>query len=261
MEKLYDAQGNELPISAKSIYSGKKFSILGDSISTYAGYIPEENLVFYTGSNCGVKSVDDTWWMKLINAFEAELCINNSFSGGRVTNTRDETSGGYLRCENLGDNPDVIIIYLGINDFNHEVALGTYNGSGDFPTDASTFREAYAIMLQKTLSKYKNAEVWVATLPYCERNGGYTFPEKNQSDVLLNEFNNAIRELADLFGVKVLEHSKCGMTYFNFSEYMGDYDAANDTTVGAGLHPNAAGHSLIANNDIRQMDSGVRTRY
>lgn len=239
---LFDING-----SAVSRYNGKTFSVLGDSISTFKGYIPSENEVFYTGYNCDVTNVNETWWMNLIKSLGGTLAMNNSWSGSRVTTTNGDTSAACVRCENLGDSPDVIIVYIGINDFNGEVALGTYDGSGVFPTDTTTFREAYAIMLSKILTKYKNSEVWVCTLPYCERNGDLTFPEKNANNVLLNDFNTAIRELANLFGVKVLEHAKCGMNYYNMSEYMGDY------SEGSGLHPNADGHLLMATNDIRQM--------
>ena len=55
-------------------------------------------------------------------------------------------------------------------------------------------------------------------------------------------FNKAIRELADAFGLRVLEHGKCGLTYRNMSVYNPD-----------NLYPNAEGHSVIANNDIFQM--------
>lgn len=239
-----------------SAYAGKTLSVLGDSISTFAGYIPSGNKVWYTGGNSGVASVDDTWWMKLINALGMSLLVNNSWSGSRVTTTRGAGEAGCnTRCEALGSNPDVIIVYMGINDFNNGVALGTYDGTGAFPTATTTFREAYAIMLNKILTKYKNAEVWVCTLPSCEWTGENTFPEVNGNGVPLDEWNEAIRDLAALFGVKVLEHAKCGLTYQNMNVYMGDYSA------GEGLHPNAAGHSLIANNDIRQMDPSVRQRY
>lgn len=239
---LFDINGN-----VASRYQGKTISILGDSISTFAGYVPSENAVFYTGSNCGVSSVNETWWKRLIDALGAKLLVNNSWSGSRVTTTNGTESAACNRCDNLGDSPDVIVAYIGINDFNNEVALGEYNGNGEFPNVTTTFREAYAIMLSKILTKYKTSEVWVCTLPYCERNGDLTFPEKNANNVLLNDFNNAICELANLFGVKVLEHAKCGMNYYNMSEYMGDYNS------GVGLHPNADGHLLMATNDIRQM--------
>lgn len=255
---VYDIYGQSLVEEYRSIYKGESISILGDSISTFVGYIPSENANYYTGSNCGVSSVNDTWWMKLINAFGMTLNINNSWSGSRVTTTNGEAPAGCMtRCQNLGTNPNVIIVYMGINDFNNEVALGSYDGNGDFPTATTTFREAYAIMLNKIMTAYPTSEVWCATLPQCEKNGSIGVPEKNGNGVLLDDFNKAIRNLAQVFGAKILEHAQCGLTYQNMSTYMGDWVSSSSN----GLHPNANGHSLIANNDIRQMDASCTVRY
>lgn len=248
----YDVNGNPL-----SVYRGKKLSILGDSISTYTGYNPSGNAVYYTGSNCGVTSVNDTWWKKLIDALGMTIELNNSWSGSRVTTTNGNDSAGVTRASNLGTTPDVIIVYMGINDFNNEVGLGTYDGSGSFPTGTTTFREAYAVMLKNILTAYPLAEVWVCTLPYDEKNGSVGFPEANDNSVLLATWNEAIRDMADLFGLRILEHAKCGLYYQNMSTYMGDYSSSNQTA----LHPNAKGHSLIANNDIWQMDASCTKRY
>lgn len=248
---MYDIEGNVL-----SAYRNKTLSILGDSISTFAGYIPSGNANFYTGSNCGVSSVNDTWWMKVLTALGMELKLNNSWSESRVTTTNgDESAGCMTRCQNLGNAPDVIIVYMGINDFNNEVALGEYDGNGNFPTATTTFREAYAIMLNKIMTAYPTSEIWCATLPSCERNGDIGAPEKNGNNVLLDDFNKAIRNLSQVFGAKILEHAQCGLTYQNMNLYMGDWGSSQ------GLHPNSSGHSLIANNDIRQMDASVTIRY
>lgn len=252
---IYDINGTAL--AGDSIYKGKSISILGDSISTFKNYIPSGNANYYTGSNCGVSSVNDTWWMKLINAFGMTLNLNQSWSGSRVTTTNGETSAGCMtRCQTLGTSPDVIIVYMGINDFNNEVALGTYDGNGDFPTVTTTFREAYAIMLDKILTAYPQSEVWCATLPPCEKNGSVGAPEKNGNGILLDDFNKAIRNLAQVFGAKILDHAQCGITYENMNIYMGDWSGSSTA-----LHPNAAGHSLIANSDIRQMDASCTKRY
>ena len=42
----------------------RRISILGDSISTFAGYTPEEAVFYdsYVQWETGVKSVEDTWW-------------------------------------------------------------------------------------------------------------------------------------------------------------------------------------------------------
>ena len=230
-------------------YEGKTLSILGDSISTFAGYIPSGNLTYYPSGT--VQAVTDTWWKKLLDALDMTLLVNNSWSGSRVTTTNGDASAGCMtRCEALGDNPDVIIVWMGINDFNNEVAIGTYDGRSSVPSITTTFREAYGIMLNKILTKYQSSEVWVCTLPQCERNAEQGFPEINGNGVSLEVFNIAINELANAFGVKILDHEKCGLTYQNMPVYNPD-----------NLHPNKFGHSLIANNDIWQMDNFVRTRY
>ena len=250
---MYDINGNIL-----TAYRGKTLSILGDSISTYAGYIPSGNANFYTGSNCGVTSVDDTWWMKLMTALGMTLNLNNSWSGSRVTTTNGSDSAGCgTRCQNLGTTPGVIIVYMGINDFNNEVGLGTYDGNGTFPTSTTTFREAYAVMLDKILTAYPSAEVWCATLPACERNGSTGAPEINGNNVLLDDFNKAIRNLSQVFGAKILEFAQCGLTYENMSVYMGDWASG----TGQGLHPNKSGHSLIANYAIHEIDASCTIRY
>lgn len=244
---LYDVNGEV--IAEASVYSGKTLSILGDSISTFSGYIPSGNATYYP--NGTVTSVTDTWWKKLITALGMTLNVNNSWSGSRVTTTAGSDSAGCgTRAQSLGTAPDVIIIWMGINDFNNEVALGTYDGKSAIPSTTTTFREAYGVMLNKVLTTYPRAEVWCCTLPQCERNGTTVFPEINGNNVPLADFNNAIVELANSFGVKVLDHNKCGLTYQNMSVYNPDE-----------LHPDKYGHSLIANNDIRQMDNAVRTRY
>ena len=236
-------------ILGKSAYSGKTLSILGDSISTYSGHIPEGNATYYPSET--VDAVEKTWWHKLITALGMSIEVNNSWSGSRVTTTNGEAAAGCMsRCEDLGANPDVIIVWMGINDFNNDVAMGDYDGSRTIPTTTTTFREAYAIMLNKIMVKYPKSEIWVCTLTPCERNLGAGFPEVNDNGAPLMAYNKAIRELAEAFGARVLEHSSCGMTYQNMSVY--------DPNK---LHPNADGHSLIANNDISQMAPGVYKRY
>lgn len=259
INNMYNTSGNSLNIvlygtkvdneQETSIYSGKTISILGDSISTFNGYIPDGNATYYPSGT--VTQVTDTWWKKLIDALGMTLNVNNSWSGSRVTTTGGETSAGCMtRCESLGETPDVIIVWMGINDFNNEVALGTYDGKSVIPETTTTFREAYGIMLNKILTTYPYSEVWVCTLPQCERNGDSGFPEINGNNVALADFNEAILELARAFGVKVLDHNKCGLTYQN----MPTFNPNN-------LHPNKYGHSLVANNDIWQMDNMVRIRY
>lgn len=233
-----------------SPYKGKTLSILGDSISTFEGYIVDGNRTFYPRGT--VQDVNDTWWMKLINALGMKLDTNNSYSGTTVSTYKDGPNAACLtRCQNLGESPDVIIVFMGINDFNDGCPVGTYDGTTAIPTTTKTFTDAYAVLLDKLLTKYQTSEVWICTIGPCEHNHESTeFPEINVNGETLAEYNQAIIKLANAFGVKVLYHNTAGFRYHNWEVYSTD-----------GLHPTKYGHSLIANNDIRQLDPTVLTRY
>ena len=86
-------------------------------------------------------------------------------------------------------------------------------------------------MLNKILTKYTNAKVYVCTLPYCDRSTDENdFPELNATRVSLTQFNDAIRELANAFGLDIIEMSKCGITFQNRKTFLFDE-----------LHPNVEG--------------------
>ena len=50
-------------------YRGKYFSVVGDSISTLYGFIPDGYALYYipeTMKNAGIESEKDTWWGQII---------------------------------------------------------------------------------------------------------------------------------------------------------------------------------------------------
>ena len=71
--------------------SKKSVSILGDSYSTFQGYLqPSTNYVWYNAGkhdNTDVTKVQQTWWHQLISSKGLRLCVNNSFSGATICNT------------------------------------------------------------------------------------------------------------------------------------------------------------------------------
>lgn len=64
--------------------------ILGDSYSTFEGYVPKDYAVWYTNAgheNTDVNRVEQTWWQGLINETDSKLLLNCSYSGTTVCNT------------------------------------------------------------------------------------------------------------------------------------------------------------------------------
>lgn len=61
--------------------------ILGDSYSTFKGYIPEGSICYYSPEDpehSGVTRVEQTWWHQLLAATDSVLLQNNSFSGSTI---------------------------------------------------------------------------------------------------------------------------------------------------------------------------------
>ncbi len=68
--------------------------IMGDSYSTYEGYIPKGYRFYYSDErkeNPIVKGVEKTWWNMLANENNLNIILNDSFSGSTICNTVRET--------------------------------------------------------------------------------------------------------------------------------------------------------------------------
>ena len=188
--------------------SGKKLSILGDSISTFTGVSNDasanatigDNEVFYYKQ----MTMDDTWWMQAANKTGMNVLVNNSWAGSNVaTNYGNETKGGCTaRAENLHDvngvTPDIIAVYMGINDCGCLTEVGEFNGISDiwdgtkYIGDTEKFAIAYATMVHKLTTKYDAADVFLFTLP---RNGYLWLGTKEEYNVLQDEYNKMIYKI------------------------------------------------------------------
>lgn len=202
---------------------GLKVSILGDSISTFYKEGSEMNS-YYTGTNefyyptysASIKTVDLTWWYKLIKNNNMELGINNSWSGSCASGTITSAGQTDGRINTIDDNgaPDVVIIYLGTNDCASAVST-------------KEFTAAIETMIKK-INALCNTQIFITTLGYAEYNNG------KYSDATRVEYNAAIRQLAVQY--------ECGIVPLdeyilddNYSIYLGDR-----------LHYNAKGANLLS---------------
>ena len=239
----------------------KTVSILGDSISTYTGVSNNSsynstisgNAVYYSAGTLGVYR-GDTWWQQVIDALDMELLVNNSWSGSCVLNTRSGTVGAYAdRCVQLhnsstGKAPDVILVFLGTNDFSYysdtwgtaadvdyETLIVESDGSFTYATPTTTC-EAYAIMLHKMQQAYPNAEIYCMNLT-ARRSPDYTGDDK--ADVGQPTAVNAeLAAVVQKFGCRIIDLKNCGIDAASdvFDIYMGDKR----------VHPNKLGMDLIS---------------
>ncbi|NDW19571.1 hypothetical protein D0T53_11705 [Dysgonomonas sp. 216] len=151
-----------------SAQSLKSISILGDSYSTFDGYMkPDTNSVWYfthLKHKTDVNSVRQTWWHQFIKQNGYKLCVNNSFSGATICNTgyrkEDYTDRSFItRMNNLGC-PDVIFIFGGTNDSWANVPIGDYRYEAWTKDDLYKFRPAMAYMLHQMTDYYPNVEIY-----------------------------------------------------------------------------------------------------
>ena len=139
---------------------GAKISIIGDSLSTFAGYIPDESGYEAHYPSGDVTDVNQTWWKRVLNASDAALEVNASAGRSRAT-----TRAGYPNfvdraTSSVLGSPDYIFVELGTNDSSGAVDLGTF----DFTTavgslDLTKFRPAYIAGIKTLQTNFPNAVI------------------------------------------------------------------------------------------------------
>ncbi len=178
-------------------------SVLGDSISTYCGYNPKGYDVFYDEymqrRNC-LKDVYDTWWAKVNQALGAYLCVNNSYSGSRVSGLEFPAGCCQERTMHLHTSeykPDLILIYMGFNDFGYGVPIRCAPLSNDSRINLSCFEDAYHQMLTGLRYFYPNTIIVCATLmkTKLKQNNMWQFPDR-LGGINIDDYNDAIRRAA-----------------------------------------------------------------
>lgn len=156
-------------ITLVSCAQPRKVSVLGDSYSTFGGYIyPQTNLAWYNGPDRGrsrndVENVEQTWWYQLLAMKGDSLEINNSYSGATVCCTgyhgHDYTDRAFItRAINLG-NPDVILVFGGTNDSWAQSPIGEFTYTDFSKENLYSFRPAFAYMLHLLKTLYPEAKI------------------------------------------------------------------------------------------------------
>ncbi|MBQ7875232.1 MAG: hypothetical protein IJ306_08775, partial [Oscillospiraceae bacterium] len=247
----------------KPTFEGKTISILGASISTYAGTSNgvaadttnstiRNNAKYYPNNTIKEVTLGDTWWMQLADDLGLRLLVNNSWSGGAILLERAGTVGAYVdRCvqlhddtgENAGEEPDIIIIQKGFNDFSYgKSTLGTAEDINydelileDGYATPKTTMEATAIMLDKMTKRYPDAEIYMFS----------HFRRVNQSAAdteLMEKLNDSIETVCARYGVKVIDlYSVLGSV-----EFVGD-GSLHPNRLGMDIMTEAAKRTLLAN--------------
>ena len=94
------------------------------------------------------------------------------------------------------------------------------------------------------MKQYPYARIFVCTLISTiggidrdGHSGEEGYPTAMSNGTTLNEYNETIREITQAYGLDIIELAQCGIRHGNVTKY----------TIDNALHPNYAGHQLIAN--------------
>lgn len=138
----------------------KNIFIIGDSYSTYEGYIPEGYGVYYSDNNLGEGGVRKTWWYIVKETMNCEVVMNDSYSGSTVCTTVRPAQGikasFVKRAEKYIDEGffektpvDTIFIFGGTNDSWIDSPIGDYTYEDFNDENLKCVLPAYAYIIER----------------------------------------------------------------------------------------------------------------
>ena len=238
-------------MNTQKSYENKRFSVLGDSISTLDGYSEPADCSFYSGIKkieADVFLPEDCWWGQVISRLGGTLLVNNSISGSMVCkHPRCEIPSYGCSPERTsalgkdGANPHVILVYLGTNDWG--AGMKTIARVKAHESDLSVFSVAYQSMLDQLKQNYPEAEIWCFTLAVstCSCMEDFEFPYRYVGRHI-EEYCDVIRDLAAA--------NRCRL--IDLYAQPQPYDTID------GFHPNRDGMKTLAEAVIEQISDCER---
>ncbi len=245
-------------------------TITEDMVGTEQTFIPDVSDI---GKTLGTPryaynaTVGVTPWWKLVGeelgmVMDASATWNgNSYCSHEDDNVRKIGYGWHpLQIARLADRdedgnriaPDIVFLCRGTNDATHApFAKITSFGEGndEIPendivngTDYG-FKEALAITVSKIQIAYPETKIYLCTLTPFRRLGDKTFPMNNEYHTM-QEYNKAIKDVAEYMGCYVIDFSKC-WTFYNCVS--GGY------VIGDYTHPRQKGHEAMCKQAVRDM--------
>ena len=245
---------HSLTDAAKRVWKGLKISVLGDSISSYQG-VSVGNAY---NKPSKIPSVNSMWWKQLcritgaeplvIDAYASSCCAvaSASWTSGitpavddsrcRALHTGSTSSGNRI-------DPDIILIAMGLNDFQANVPLGAWDGHESLASsDTATWRGAYANMLLKIHTEYPDALVFCLS-PWFFVRGSSSGVNVNSGGNTYQDFEDAMREVCELMGGVYVDSNNFGFTRQNYSAQSFAFD--DNASDGSLFHPNATGQEIL----------------
>ena len=210
----------------------KKVSLLFVAVLMLMAFTRQDKIkVIFFGDSITQAGVNPGGYVKRIDSMaRVQGKVNYDFVGAGIGGNKIYDL--YLRMEDdvLSKNPNVVVLYIGVNDVWHKASSGT-------GTDADKFAKFYQAVIDKI--KAKNAKIILCTPAVIgEKTDG-----SNQQDGDLTEYSKIIRGLAQKNGLPLVDLRKAFIDYNNKNNKE-NKDRGILTTDR--VHLNAIGNQLVA---------------
>jgi lysophospholipase L1-like esterase len=205
---------------------GLKINFLGDSIT----------------ESVGVSNFENVYWNRIKNEYGAEVVRGYGIGGTRIARQQKPSAEPRWdldfcsRYSEMDDDADVVVVFGGTNDFGHSDApLGQMSDRTD-----TTFYGACHTLFEGLINKYPTATIIVMTPlhRYNEDNPRGDGYKESEVGVLLT-YVNIIKEVAAYYSLPLLD-------LWSVSSIQPKVDVIREKYCPDGLHPNDAGHAIIA---------------
>ncbi len=212
----------------------KKINFLGDSITEGHG-----------------TSGPSAFFTTLISEKYHAICRNYGIGGTRIARQLNPSDNQIwdqdycARVETMDPDADIIVVFGGTNDFGHgDAPLGTASDRTVF-----TFYGALHVLYSTLVTRYPEAVIVVLTPLHRTnednpRGDGFKAEEVG----ILQTYVNIIREVAEYYSLPVLD-------LFSESGLQPKVPIIQEKYIPDGLHPNDAGHRILATKIARFLES------
>ena len=171
--RIYSETSIETRVESLEIKHYNTFSVIGDSYSSFAGYMADENAPtwFPSTADNDVTEVTQTWWYQFANTYKSRLLKNDSWSGSTIsydgygTGTDDGKDASFVKRRGRLGDAELIFVFGGTNDAwvandtGRADFLGEYKYSDFTESDMIYFRPACAYLLSQIQKEYVGAKV------------------------------------------------------------------------------------------------------
>ena len=204
----------------------KAITCLGDSI---------------TAGDNGEGSIIDSYVPRMTSLL-GTTPTNAGVCGSTITKSDDRKDSFVERIGNI-KNQDVVTIFGGTNDFFLNRNLGKFNDDSENPV---TFYAALKYLVLHLSAQNPSAKLLIMTPVRSSREGWAKFDAngnliKNRAGYTVDDYCNAIRQVADYYAIPVLDLQRNG----NYNPCIPSQKGHDALSVD-GLHPTAKGYDRLA---------------